>query len=65
MLGYIQFIGHLYNFEIITEKIMHECMVELLGSPVCMMGVTLWAAPHDLMFIPFPPCIDALKVLMT
>ena len=32
MLGNIQFIGQLYNKEMLTERIMHECIVKLLGE---------------------------------
>ena len=34
MLGNIQFIGQLYMKKMLTEKIMHECIVKLLGE-VC------------------------------
>ncbi len=36
MLGNIQFIGELFKEKMLTEKIMHECIVKLLGeaSPV-------------------------------
>jgi translation initiation factor 4G len=36
MLGNIQFIGHLYKKKILTERIMHECILKLLqgqGTP--------------------------------
>lgn len=32
MLGNIQFIGQLYMSKMLTEKIMHECIVKLLGE---------------------------------
>ena len=37
MLGNIQFIGELFKEKMLTEKIMHECIVKLLGeaSAVC------------------------------
>ena len=31
-LGNIQFIGHLYKQKMLTEKIMHNCIVTLLGE---------------------------------
>lgn len=30
MLGNIQFIGHLYRSSLLTERIMHQCMTQLL-----------------------------------
>ena len=30
MLGNIQFIGHLYKSKLLTEKIMHSCIIALL-----------------------------------
>eukprot|EP00951_Prasinocladus_malaysianus_P031363 scaffold300056_cov49-Prasinocladus_malaysianus.AAC.2 len=32
MLGNIQFIGQLYKKKMLTERIMHECIVKLLGE---------------------------------
>ena len=32
MLGNIQFIGELFKEKMLTEKIMHECIVKLLGN---------------------------------
>ncbi len=32
MLGNIQFIGQLYIKKMLTERIMHECIVKLLGE---------------------------------
>ena len=32
MLGNIRFIGHLYKTKMLTEKIMHECVIKLLGD---------------------------------
>ena len=32
MLGNIQFIGELFKEKMLTEKIMHECIVKLLGE---------------------------------
>lgn len=32
MLGNIQFIGHLYRFKLLTEKIMHNCIISLLSE---------------------------------
>ncbi len=32
MLGNIQFIGQLYNKKMLTDRIMHECIVKLLGE---------------------------------
>ena len=35
MLGNIQFIGELFKEKMLTEKIMHECIVKLLGEASC------------------------------
>jgi translation initiation factor 4G len=32
MLGNIRFIGELYKSKMLTEKIMHECVIKLLGD---------------------------------
>merc|ERR1719201_1602670 len=32
MLGNIRFIGELYKCKMLTEKIMHECVIKLLGD---------------------------------
>lgn len=34
-LGNMQFIGHLFKEEMLTEKIIHQCIVDLLREQVC------------------------------
>ena len=49
-LGNIQFIGHLYKQHLLTEKIMHACMMHLL---VCLFLATLCGSSAPVAVAPF------------